>query len=82
MSVKARIQSGKTQVQEVEGHAAKDQKTSPNFQLVNKPSRFSPHEVLQSRLINSVHHLLVKNLLGEGREGGLNRGFMVSKFVD
>ena len=26
------------QVQEVEGHAAEDHKTSPNFQLVNKPS--------------------------------------------
>ena len=33
----------------------------PNFQLVNKPSRISPHEVLQSWLINTVYHLLVKN---------------------
>ena len=41
MSVKARIQSGKTQAQEVEGQAAKDQKTSPNFQLVNKLGKLS-----------------------------------------
>ena len=31
--------SGKAQVQEVEGHAAEDQKQlNPNFELVNKPS--------------------------------------------
>ena len=38
-----------------------------------KPSWISPHEVLQSRLINTVYHLLVKNNKGEGRlkwEGG------------
>ena len=28
---------------------------------INKPSRISPHEVLQSWLINTVYHLLVKN---------------------
>ena len=28
------------------GHAIKDQKINPNFQLVNKPSRINPHEVL------------------------------------
>ena len=61
MSVKARIQSGKAQEQEVVGQAAEDEKTNPNLQLVNKPSRISPHEVLQSRLINTVYHLLVKN---------------------
>ena len=33
--------SGKAQVQEVGGHAA-------NFCLVKKPSRISPHKVLQS----------------------------------
>ena len=33
-----------------------------------KPSLISQHEVLQSSLINTVHHLLVKNnILGEGR---------------
>ena len=34
--------------------------------MVNKPSQISPHEVLQSWLINTVSHLLVKNLLGKG----------------
>ena len=33
----------------------------PNFQLVNRPSRISPQEVLQSWLINTVYHLLSKN---------------------
>ena len=42
-------------------------KTNPNFQLVNKPSRISPHKVLQLWLINTVQHLLVKNDKGEGR---------------
>ena len=46
----------------------------PNFQLVNKPSRISTHEVLQSCLIDTVYHLLVKNKVindkGEG-SGGL-----------
>ena len=32
-----------------------------NSQLVNKPFRISPHEVLQAWLINTVYHLLVKN---------------------
>ena len=40
-------------------------KTNLNFQLVNKPSWISPHkvphEVLQSRSINTVYHLLMKN---------------------
>ena len=47
-------------------------KTNPNFQLVNKPSWVSPHEVLQSWLINAVYHLLVKNNNGEGRGGLIN----------
>ena len=41
--------------------------------IKNKPSWISLHEVLQSRLINTVYHLLVKNNKGEGRgawEGG------------
>ena len=41
--------------------------------IKNKPSWISPHEVLQSRLITTVYHLLVKNNKGEGRgawEGG------------
>ena len=35
--------------------------SNPNFQLVNKTAQISLHEVLQSWLINKVHHLLVKN---------------------
>ena len=31
------------------------------LQLVNKPSRISPQEFLQSWLINTVYHLLVNN---------------------
>ena len=41
--------------------------------IKNKPSWISLHEVLQSRLINTVYHLLGKNNKGEGRgawEGG------------
>ena len=45
--------------------------TNPNFQLVNEPSRISPHEVLQSDLFNTVFHLLVKNInKGKARGGG------------
>ena len=50
--------------------------SNPNFQVVNKPSQISPHDVLQLWLINTVYHLLVKNKSGEGR-GALNRGFTV-----
>ena len=46
-------------------------KTNPNFQLVNKTSQISPHELLQSWLVNTFNHLLVKNNNGEGR--GLKR---------
>ena len=46
--------------------------TQPNFQLVNKPSRISTNEILRSRLINTVYHLLVKNNEGEERGRGLN----------
>ena len=60
------MQNGKAQVQEVGVHAAKDPKTNLNFQHVNKPSRISPNEILQSRLINTVYHLLVKNNKKEG----------------
>ena len=35
--------------------------------IKNKPSWISLHEVLQSRLINTVYHLLVKNNKGKGR---------------
>ena len=53
----------KLKYKKVGGHAAEDQK----FQLVNKPSKISPHEVLQSWLINIVYHLLVTNNKGQGR---------------
>ena len=53
------MQSGKVQVQEVIALAADDQ--NPNFHLVNEPSQMSQHEVLQSWLISTVYHLLVKN---------------------
>ena len=33
---------------------------SPNCQLVKKPSRISPHEVLQSRLINTVKRRIIR----------------------
>ena len=36
-------------------------KNKSNFQVVNKPSRISPHEILQPRLIHEVYHLSVKN---------------------
>ena len=52
---------------EVLGHAADNQNQIQTSQLVNKPSRISPHEVLQSWLINTVYHLLVKNNQGRGR---------------
>ena len=51
----------------------------PNFQLVNKPSRISPHEILQSWLISTVYNLLVKN--NWEREGGLDREGALINFV-
>ena len=41
-------------------------KTNPTFEHVNKQSRISPNEVLQSWL-NTVYHLLVRNDKGEER---------------
>ena len=38
---------------------------------IAESTRISPHEVLQSWLINTVYHLLVKNNKGEERGGGL-----------
>ena len=48
-------------VQEGWTSCSRGSESNPNFQLVNKPSRISPHGVLQSWLINRVYHLLVKN---------------------
>ena len=42
-------------------------KTSPNFQLVNKTSQISPHELLLSWLVNKFNHLLLKNDNGDWR---------------
>ena len=39
---------GKLKNKKVGGHAAEFQNQIRNFQLVNKPSRISPHEVFQS----------------------------------
>ena len=47
--------------------------SNPNFHLVNKSSRVSPHEVLRQWLINTVYNFLVMNNQGRGN----NRGFMV-----
>ena len=44
--------------------------------IKNKPSWISPHKVLQSRLINTVYHLLVKNNKGEGSGGLRGRGLL------
>ena len=75
---RTKVDSGKAQVQEVGGRAAEDWSKANHAELVvvNKPSRISPHEVLQSWLIsNAVYHLLLKNNKGKGkglkREGGL-----------
>ena len=50
-----------------------------------KPSRIGPHAVLQSWLINTVYHLLVKNNKGEGMgliwEGGLKEEFRYVHYV-
>ena len=54
---------------EVMQACSRGSKTNPNFRLVNKPSRISLHEVLQSWLINTVYYSFVKNNQGEGREG-------------
>ena len=64
------MQSRKAQIQEVGGHAVRIK----NNMLINNPqSQISPNEVLQSWLINTVYHLLVKNNKGEERGGGLKR---------
>ena len=47
-SKRTRMQGGKAQVQEVRGHAAEDQKTNLNFQLVIKLSG-SVHTKIYSR---------------------------------
>ena len=65
------MQIGKAQVQDVGGHAAEDPKEiqTSSWWISNHPGsdRISPHEVLQSWLINTVYHLLVNINKGEGR---------------
>ena len=74
------MQSGKAQVQEVQGHAAQDKKKK-NFQHMNKLSWISPNQVLQSRLIYTGYHKLVKNNRGKGRGVGLKkRGGLLTLF--
>ena len=68
------MQSGKAQVQEIGGHAAKDKKkTNPNFHPVNnhpnKP-RSVHTKFIQSWLINKVYHLSV-NDYNKWEVGGL-----------
>ena len=41
--------------------SSRGSESHPNLQLVNKPSRISPQEVLKSWLINTVYHLSMKN---------------------
>ena len=41
--------------------SSRGSESNPNFQLVNEPSRISPHKVLWSWLINTDYHLLLKN---------------------
>ena len=50
-------------------------KNKSEFQLVNKPSWISPHDVLQSRLsmINKVYQFTSKEFQGEGIRGGRKR---------
>ena len=43
-----RIQSRKAQVQQGWRPGSRGSESNSNFQLVNKPSRISPHEVFQS----------------------------------
>ena len=52
----------KLKYKKVGDHAAEDHwESNPTFQVVNKPSRISPLEVLPSWLFNTDSHLLVKN---------------------
>ena len=64
------MQSGKAQIQEIGGHAAEDQNQIRSSSWC-KPFRISPLEVLQSWLINTFQHFLVKNDTREGGGGGL-----------
>ena len=45
---RTRIQSGDAHQQEEWRSCSRGSESKPNFQLVNKPSHISPHEVLQS----------------------------------
>ena len=71
------MQSGKAQVQEVGGHAVRIK----NMLLNNPQSHISPNEVLQSWLINTVYHLLVKNNKGEERGGLKERRGLLTFFA-
>ena len=62
------IQSGKAPVQEGWRSCNWGSESNPNFQMANKPSQISPHEVLQTWLIITIYHLLGKNNQGRGEE--------------
>ena len=65
--------SEKTQVQERWRSSSRGSKTSPNFQLVNKPSWIGSDKVLQLSLIDTVFYLLVKNKKRGGGGMGVKR---------
>ena len=48
---------------------SRESKTNLNFQQVNKPSWICPNKVLQSWLICTVYHLLMKNNKVKGNGG-------------
>ena len=43
----------------------------PNFQLVNKPSGISQHEVLQSGLIKTDYHWLMNNNVNDNNNNNM-----------
>ena len=76
------MQSGKAQVQQVEGHAAGNQKQiRTSSWWINHSG--SVHTVWQSWLINTVYHLLLKiNKCEGGGGGGLKeRGRLDKRFM-
>ena len=78
---KTRIQSGWTQVKEGWRTCSWGSESHPNFQLVNKPSRISPHEHKQSWLIiKSIIYLSRIIREGEGWGALIERGGLLTFF--
>ena len=72
---RTRIQSGEAEeLQEGWRSCSRGSESNPNYHLVNKLSRISPHKFLRSWLINTVYHLLVKNKYGKGSVGLIEMG--------